>query len=194
WVASDAGRREQARTLAGEAAQQAEALGLRWQQAEAALARAIAADDDGDSQPGIDAYQQAFSAGLAAGHDGAVARAAMGLAGLVGRTGDFEEAERWLGLAEAAAQRRTDGRGALGPGDRDAALPALLETQRGSLDYHRGRFEPALEHFRRSLALDQAAGRGDEPDQAAVHLDVGLALVGLGRYDEALEALEEALA
>lgn len=184
-VASNAGHRERALELAREAASRSESLGLRWPQAEARLTQAVAVDDDGSPEAAIDAFQAAFSAGLAAGHDRVIAHAAMGLAGLVGRTGEFDEADRWMSLAEAATQRR---------GDRAGPLPALLENTRGRLEYHRGRFEPALEHFRRGLALDEAAGRGDDPRQGSLHLNIGLALSSLGHYDDALASLEEAMA
>ncbi len=184
-VATEIGRDDEARELAEVAARRADAHSLRWQQAEAQMARATAADDDGNATSALEAFQAAFSAGLAAGHESVVARAAMGIAGLSGRTGDFEEADRWLGLAAAATERR---------GDRSGSLPARLQSSRGRVEFHRGNFEGAMEHFRRTLALDEAAGRDDEPGQGALYLNVGLALSSLGRYDEALENLEDALA
>ncbi|MEM9454129.1 MAG: tetratricopeptide repeat-containing protein kinase family protein [Myxococcota bacterium] len=184
-VAKGLGRSEEARQLAESAVEQAKSLGLRWQQAEAELAMAVAADDDGDPQPAQQAFQSAFSSGLAAGHDVVVARAAMGVAGLSARTGEFDEADRWMDLAEAATLRG---------GDRDDSLPAVLKNNRGRVEFHRGQFERALTYFREGLALDEAAGRGDAPQQSSIYLNVGLALSSLGQYDEALASLEDALA
>jgi eukaryotic-like serine/threonine-protein kinase len=184
-VALQAGRRDEALALAKDAVGLADALGLRWSQAEAWFAQALAADDDGDGKPALAAFEAAFSAGIAAGHDDVVARAAMGMAGLVARTGSFEDADRWLELAAAAIDRRGDDAGSLAP---------QLESTRGRIDFHRGDFESALAHFRRTLELDQAAGHGDDPTQGSTHLNVGLALSNLGRYQDALVSLEDALA
>jgi tetratricopeptide (TPR) repeat protein len=184
-VATQAGRRDEALALAKEAVRLADALGLRWSQAEAWFAQGLAADDDGDGKPALAAFEAAFTAGLAAGHDGVVASAAMGMAGLVARTGSFEDADRWIELAAAAIDRRGDAAGPLAP---------RLESTRGRIDFHRGDFESALAHFRRTLELDQAAGRGDDPSQGATLLNVGLVLTNLGRYEDALASLEDALA
>ena len=51
--------------------------------------------------------------------------------------------------------------------------------------YHSGRHEQALEQYRLTLALD--------PEFELAYLWSGLALEALGRYDEALEMLEEAV-
>jgi tetratricopeptide (TPR) repeat protein/tRNA A-37 threonylcarbamoyl transferase component Bud32 len=184
-VAGRAGRRDESLALAKEAVRMADSLRLRWPQAEARFAEAIAADDDGDGKAALVAFEAAFSAGIAAGHDDVVARSALGMAGLVARVGDFEAADRWLELAAAAIDRH---------GDRDGELASALESTRGRTDFHRGDFESALAHFRRTLELDQAAGRGDGPSQGSTHLNVGLALSSLGRNEDALVSLDDALA
>jgi eukaryotic-like serine/threonine-protein kinase len=183
-VEEQAGRREQALALANDAVRQADALGLRWSQAEASFELALAADDDGDGKPSRAAFEAAFSAGLAAGHEAVVSRAAMGIAGLVSRTGELEEADRWLELAAAAIARRGEQVGDL----------AQLEGARGRIDFHRGAFESALDHFRRSLELEATAGRSDHPSRGSTLLNIGMVLSRLGRYDEALASLDEALA
>jgi tetratricopeptide (TPR) repeat protein len=183
-VEEQAGRHPQARAIAEQAVLAADALGLRWSQAEARFAQAVAADDDGDGKPALAAYEAAFSAAIAAGHDDVVARAALSMAGLSSRTGEFAEADRWLELGAAAIDRRADGAD---------ELRAELESERGAVDFHRGAFDSALEHFRRTLELEQAAGRGDHPSRGATYLNMGLALTRLGRYEDSLASLDEAL-
>jgi len=183
-VEIQAGRDEAALALAKQAVLEADALGLRWSQAEAWFEQARAADDDGDGKPAQAAFEAAFSAGIAAGHEAVVSRAAMGIAGLVSRTGEFDEADRWLELGAAAIARHGE----------HADDLAQLESARGRIDFHRGAFEDALAHFRRSLELEEAAGRGDHPLRGATLLNIGQVLSRLGRYDEALASLEDALA
>jgi len=162
-----------------------EAAGLRWSEAEARMLRARALSDDGDPKPVEDAMDAAYAAAIAAGNDRVVAQSAMGLAGLLARHGEFEAADRWLDLAQSALDHREDDHG---------SLESQLANARGSVDFHRGQIDEALAHFRASLAIDEAKGRGEDPSLGGVQLNIGLCLSNLGRYDEALEALEDSLA
>ncbi len=162
-----------------------QAAGLRWSEAEALMLAARALDDDGDPKPVEDAMDAAYTAAIAASNDRVVAQSAMGLAGLLARHGEFESADRWLDLAKSAVGHRND---------EDHFLESQLENARGSVEFHRGQIDPALAHFRASLAIDEANGREDDPSLGGVLLNIGLSLANLGRYDEALESLEDGLA
>ncbi|MCH9684414.1 MAG: serine/threonine-protein kinase [Deltaproteobacteria bacterium] len=184
-VALNAGRRSEALDAARAAVALAEGTGQRWSEAEAKLALALALDDDGDPKPVEAALDAAYTAALAAKHDVVVAEAAMGVAGSVARRGEFTEADRWLDLAQVAVERSNDGTN---------QLESTLENTRGRVAHHHGDFAGGLTHFRASLALDEDHGRGDDPTHGGVLLNIGLSLANLGRYDESLEALEDALA
>lgn len=130
-------------------------------------------------------------------------RAMNSIAGLEGVRGKFSEELRWTELALSVQPRyalawvnRGNALGALGrPDEAEEAFVRALEIEPQLPEAHNGRgvlaerrrdFELAAQHFRRSVVVD--------PKFEAGWFSLAAALANLGRFEEAILALDEVLA
>ena len=184
-VLGQAGRYEAAVEAAEQARAAAEAVDDRWLGAEATfelgkVTQAVGRVDDAQR-----AYDDAFSAGIAAGHDEVVARSAIAVAGLeLERDKDFAEAENWMEHAGGAVERMGP------PGE---ALQAELQNVRGRLAHGQGDYESAREAFQRGLEIRTDMLGEDAPQLASYHVNLGHALANLGRFEQAVANMRRAL-
>lgn len=115
-------------------------------------------------------------------YDRIVVLAASQLAHLVGKSGRYEEGIRWARHGQSILARM----------EHAQAYEAELLWALGSVNIGRGNNERALELYRDGLALVE---RQEDPlGEAAGRNNMGVALYALGRYDEAVEEYERALA
>ncbi len=100
-----------------------------------------------------DDFAGAYDLMLGARDDGGAARAAIALTWLGLRTGDIEGADRWVRLADSAAQAAA--------GD-DVDLNARVQQRLGQVAGARGQTEAAAGHLQRSLAMWESIGEARE--------------------------------
>ncbi|MEM7158973.1 MAG: serine/threonine-protein kinase [Myxococcota bacterium] len=183
-VLTQAGRYDEAIEYA-EGAVAAVAEGSRWSQAQVYLARARAHERAGHAEDAERDYHQTFSAAVAAGHDELVLVAALGLA--IGnsraQTTESDAADPWVEHAEAALARMP----------KRPDLRASFENTRGQVEFNRGRYETAQEHFARALQYRREDLDDDDYRLAPYHRHLGHVLSELQRYEEAIDAQKEAL-
>ena len=117
-VLGQAGRYDAAVEAANDARRAAEAVDERWLAAEATFELGKVTESTGRIEDAERIYDDAFSAGIAAGHDEVVARAAMSVAVLeLDHDKDFEAAANWMEHAGGAVER-------IGPAGRGHAAGA----------------------------------------------------------------------
>ncbi|MEM9452806.1 MAG: serine/threonine-protein kinase [Myxococcota bacterium] len=155
-------------------------------QAELHLAVARALADAGEPKRAEQESHQAFSSAVAGGHERVAILAALGLAIAQithAKEPNFDEAERWTDHAQGALAQ-------MGAG---AEYEGRIENARGRIDYQRGNYEAAHEHFDRALRLREQDLGPDNYRIANYHYNLGQALSTLERTDEALEHQRRAL-
>jgi tetratricopeptide (TPR) repeat protein len=174
-----AGRFAAGLARAREAADRAERVGDRRLLAEARLREGVLADLAGDYPAAEVALTAAAWAAEAAGHDLALAEAAVELTTFIGvRRARHAEAAVWAGLAQAVTDR-------LGAGE--TRLQADLWASRGELRAHEARFAEARDELDRALALHVRLAGEVDLRVAQTHSDLGNVLRVLGEYDEAID-------
>jgi tetratricopeptide (TPR) repeat protein len=166
---------------AGVLAARARAADQPWYEAEAELLHAHALDRMGDGAAAEPHFDAAFAAALAGEHHVVATAAALGLAGQLAARGDHTNALRWIEHAAAASRRA---------GADEAHWRIQLASTRGQVAYHHGDYAEALHHFE-----DALAGVGDDgPRAGPILLNMGLCLANLGRYEDSIAQLQQALA
>lgn len=163
----------------------AAALGYRPLEAEALLLAAQLATATGDYPGAARRFRDATVAAEASRHDEVAARAWNGLLEVVGfRQGKLAEAREIERDARAKVERL--GRSELLLGDLEVAWSAILAAQ--------AKYDEALLHGQRALALRERSLRPDDPALADAHTNLGDIQQGRGEYAEAQARYERALA
>ena len=182
WALYDTGRYADARDVALEAVEAADAIGHRPTQADATRLLADASWDAGDVAAGEDALRRAVALAIAGRDDATAARAWLSLAygALFGRS-DVQEAARIEALASAAVE-------ALGEPE-----PFRIDVLRlrGQIALAAGRVGEGRRALEEALAALHASD-GDPTRLAAGELSVGLALHTAGEFDASREHFEAA--
>jgi tetratricopeptide (TPR) repeat protein len=150
-------------------------------QAEALLLKALAVIDLAEDR-GASLYKRAVETAERCGHDRVVAIGLSSL-GFIHRFSDLEGAERELGLAMAALARVGN----------DPLIESWILNNLGALRAEQGLFDEALVDVKRSLELKRQVLGPDNFDIANSLSNVSDVLTKLGRFDEALPLVEEAL-
>jgi eukaryotic-like serine/threonine-protein kinase len=182
-VFGDLGRFRDAVQVARSARAHAVTLGDRWLEAEAVYALGRALEDDGHPDEAEQAYHDAFSVALAAGHDEVVARAAMSVAVLVSQSERTQDARLWIEHAEGAVERLGEGAGRLAP---------QLENARGRVAHLAGDFEVARQAFEHARLLREEIVGEDDPALASYLVNLGHSLAELGQLEESAAAMQRA--
>jgi tetratricopeptide (TPR) repeat protein len=136
-----------------------------------------------ESGDGVDQLERVVEEGLRCGHDRAVA-AAMGSLVAIEAYGHQPQAERWAKLAASVLQR-------IGG---DPLLESWLANDLGVLRLEQGRWDEGRQEEERAIALKKRALGPDNLDIAGSEANLALLLMMLNRTDEALSAIESALA
>jgi serine/threonine protein kinase/tetratricopeptide (TPR) repeat protein len=136
----------------------------------------------------LETLHDAAIAALRGGHDQLAVRSWSRLARGLVRAGDLDEAERWLGYAEALA-----GTLALAHGE-DLPLSAELLHARAQLRFAEGDYAGAEQVARERLAQLREFYGDDNPRVADGLNNLGVAVYMQHRKDEAVDAYREALA
>jgi tetratricopeptide (TPR) repeat protein len=127
----------------------------------------------------------ALVAAIQGGNDVTAAKAASGLAFLLGGLEDRpKEAHQWAAV----------GRALLDQAGGHARIRGWLEQGEGATFLRERQFERALEEFREARRLKEQELGPDHPDVGLSINSEGIALLGLGRRNEALAAFDHALA
>jgi tetratricopeptide (TPR) repeat protein/predicted Ser/Thr protein kinase len=183
-VLQEAGRYDDAVTAA-QAAVAAMDETSRGEQAEALLALAMAEESAARADDAEQHFHAAFSSAAASGRDEVALHAALGLATVISKAAHprFEEAERWTEHADAAL-------------DRLGRMPehvARIEGARGRIDFERGDYEAARQHFERALQVRTQELGPDDHRLASHHNNLGHAYAALERQADAIEHERRAL-
>jgi tetratricopeptide (TPR) repeat protein len=156
----EVGKYDEARKLAQDALKDAEALDYSAVHAEARFAAGRGELRVGEYAAAEKLFYEAIEAAEVAGHEVVKARAWIQVIWVVGdRQGRVGDANRLVGLAEAAIQRAGG----------DLELRVSLERHRGVLARGERRLDDAIRHQKRALAMLQDAGVLDERQRAALH-------------------------
>jgi tetratricopeptide (TPR) repeat protein len=154
-------------------------------EAEAQLQLARLLDGHGDYADSARAYSQALTVAVATHHDEAAARATLGLTNEIGlRQSHFEDADRWVGLAEAQVGQRQRGDELLG----------LLYSTRSHLRAAEARYDDALADATRALEIQQRVLGRDSDSVAETYGVLAQTQKLRAQYAEALVAWRRALA
>jgi eukaryotic-like serine/threonine-protein kinase len=144
-------------------------------------------DVEGDVDQERRSYHAAAGAALRGHHHRLAALSWARLGRSLVRTREFDEALRWLGLADGLAARLAREHG------EDPPLAAELEHTRAQLRFHQGEYAEAELHARRRLALLREVYGPDHPRVADALNNLGVVVYMQYRKDEAVAAYREAL-
>ena len=145
---------------------------------------ALIGDECGSTTVDIQRFREAYTAGLAAHHDEAAARAAIILSGtLFDRLGQHETGRDWLEIARAMMAR-------IGGHPR---LESWLLTVEGAILSAEGDGKTAAELYEKAGAIIEKLLGKDHPDFLRLLGNKGTALLVARRYDESLAASTAAL-
>lgn len=163
--------------------EQAEACGYEPVRAEALIELARVAFAGEREDEGRELMHEAVLAGRKSGDVAITAEASARLASDYVRSGDAEQAESWLALAELEVERKAA----------DPELAIDMERTRAYLLDRSGKPDEAIAHYQ--IALDRTiALHGDHWRASAVRSDIGIVLASGNRLDEAapifLEVIE----
>lgn len=173
---------EQARVQLEETLAAAQSLPSLVAQAEAQLELARLHELAGHPEQALAGLRETIITAERASHGRCRASAQLELGGLLSNAGDFEGAQRELDRAEATIERVGNPPG----------LAARLAKTRGFVELRSGRFDIAVGHLRRSVAIDEATlGPNDFALIGSVNL-LGAALGQSGEAEEAVATLERA--
>jgi eukaryotic-like serine/threonine-protein kinase len=179
-----AGRFGQGIEVARAALESAERTGWRPIEAEALLELAGLEADAGMPAEAMAHFHRAAEVALETGHDDVLVRAWIDLVWHVGMDqADPKQALRWAEYAEAALERVR----------RPAFLVGNLYAAEGAALWATGDYPASLEKLEQSLAIREEEDP-NAPILANTHIQIGNALIGLGRYSDARTSLQRALA
>ncbi len=179
-----AGRFGQGVDVARAALADAERTGWRPIEAEALLELASLEAEAGKPEDAMTHYHGAAEVALETGHDEVLVRAWIDLVWHIGMDqADPKQALRWSAYAEAALERVR----------RPGFLVGNLYAAEGAVLWATGDYEGSLAKLEQSLTIRE----GEDPNApilANTHIQIGNALIGLGRYSEARASMQRALA
>lgn len=179
-----AGKYRDGLTIARQAAAEAEKVPYPPIAAETLLLRGNLEDRAGEPDSAAATLLAAVALAEAAAVDEVKARAAIARLRVLGKTlGRFEEAHEWEALAAAAVERL----------DGDERLTAEYLHELGQVYESEGRYPDAQVQLLRALEIRRRLGV-PAPELAATLGEYGVTLFRLGRYPEARQIFEEALA
>ena len=182
-AAAATGQIASGRTLAAEAAAEAERIGYRPVLAEALVLLGRLQEQLGEAGPAAESLRRAYWSAEAAGHHAVKAEAAALLVIVIGvRLARGEEIETWRALAEALIERT-------GGGELEATLAASLAT----LARHQGDLVAARKLYERALELQVEVHSRSHPTAVSVRSNLAALLSESGHRREALAHFEEAL-
>ncbi len=182
---SDAGRPREVVEAAAEAVTRAEALDYPPILGEANLRRGLLEQKIGDDSGCEGSFQAAWYAALAGDDDETALLVATYMPRVLARRPDrHDEAELWIGTAEALGRRR-------GATEQDRLY---LLANRARLAKQGGRYAEAAEHLKEALAIAEAEYGPTSSEAALVHEDIAHGQRLLGDYAGALVHVELALA
>ncbi len=185
WALATAGKYAQGVALAKERTAAARLLEYKPLLAEALLLQAKLLDAAGDFKAAEQAMLESVDLAEASRHDELTAKVWTDLVFNVGyRQSRHDEAHQWARRARAAILRL---------GGDDLLESTLLNTVGGVLQ-SQGRFDEAIDHYRRSLALKEAKLGPEHTDVAMVVGNLGIALGRIGKFEEALAFHRRAIA
>jgi serine/threonine protein kinase/tetratricopeptide (TPR) repeat protein len=180
----DAGFFRQTVEQAPELVATARKIGYRPLVAETLALLGTAAAKTEEAGTAREALQEAFVVSEASRHDEVRADVAAVLVYVVGyEEGQFDEAYRWAGIADAILQR-------LGGHD---LLRAWSLNDVGAVYFRQGRREAAIRVFKESLALKEKVLGHQHPDVGVSEGNLAISLAEMGRHDEALSHIERAI-
>ncbi|MBI3185572.1 MAG: serine/threonine protein kinase [Myxococcales bacterium] len=180
----EGGKYERGMELARPLAMEARQSGYRPVEAEAFLALAALEEAASDYRGAEQSAHAAAWAAQASRQPEVLARAFMRLTSAVGtRDVRFEEGERWAFYSRAAAEGAPP----------SPLLEADLEQVLAYFYKEAGRYEEALGHAKRALALAEQLHGADHPKTAEVLENLAQTLSWMGRHEEAIVADERAL-
>ncbi|MCU1279871.1 MAG: hypothetical protein JWM53_3417, partial [bacterium] len=165
----------------------AEAQKLKYPrvEAEAALQLARLLDGHGDYAESLRTYHQALVAATAAHWDEAAARAALGLTDESGaRLSHFEEADRWVALAEAEVRQLP----------RQDELLGLLYAKRSALRRSESRYDDALADATRALEIQKRVLGPEHYNVAETYFTLATLQRFRAQLPEALDGYRRAIA
>src|SRR5690606_38416591 len=117
--------------------------------------------------------------------DDTAAKAWIELVLVIGRDrARYEDGLLWARVAAAAIDRLGDA----------PELRSLLHNDRGAVLDARGDFEASAREYEAALAIDQETLGADDPNRAITLANLGSAFYRLGRYDDARDYYEQAMA
>jgi serine/threonine protein kinase len=181
---SDAGRWKEVLKAAQATEAEARAIGYQPLVAEILVLEGLAYGRSNDAKTAEKMLVEAFQAADAYRHDEVRATAATELVYVFGyQEGQFEEAERWSGTAEAVLQR---------VGGHEL-LRAWQLNNIGTVRGLQGHLEAAMQAEQRSLALKEKALGPDHPDVGISEGNISVELTGLSRNQEALAHVDRAV-
>jgi tetratricopeptide (TPR) repeat protein len=181
---SDAGRWKEVLKAAQATEAEARAIGYQPLVAEILVLEGGAYGRSNDAKTAEKLLVEAFQAADAYRHDEVRATAATELVYVFGyQEGQFEEAERWSGTAEAVLQR---------VGGHEL-LRAWQLNNIGAVRGLQGHLEAAMQAEQRSLALKETALGRDHPDVGITEGNISVELAGLSRNQEALAHVDRAV-
>ncbi|HVY39659.1 MAG TPA: serine/threonine-protein kinase [Polyangia bacterium] len=129
--------------------------------------------------------EEALFVSEAAHDDLTAAKAADLLAGVSTLTTSYDEAARWLRLAEAVLDRIHA---------RESLVGAWVLNERGNLHFWQGDFASSERDMRAAVALKASLLGADHPDVAGSMINLASTLEELERWDEALAIAQQAVA
>jgi tetratricopeptide (TPR) repeat protein/tRNA A-37 threonylcarbamoyl transferase component Bud32 len=178
-----AGRYAAARTTIEEAVAGARALGWAPLVAATLVESGRIADKAGDAARAETSLQSAYLTAVAADEPALAAEAATALVTVVGvKLARPDDGRLWGLQAEALLERI---------GASEGVSAATLAQNRGILERAAGRYDVAIEHLERALAIRRAALGEDHPDVASVLNNLGNVYQNRGDLDEAERLLTQ---
>ena len=154
-------------------------------EAESKLRLGIALSESDDFPGAVAALRASFLSAFRGRADTVAADAAIALVGHVGdRQGHYAEAHEWVDWAQAAIDRLP----------RHELKQASLEQLVGTLTMREGKYEEALAHTNKAVALQSALLRGDDLDLARALQALGTVHYMRAEYNKALYYYERSLA
>jgi tetratricopeptide (TPR) repeat protein/tRNA A-37 threonylcarbamoyl transferase component Bud32 len=179
-----AGNYAGAKVIATAVLADAKRLGYRPLEAEASYRLAnlqMAEGKDKEAQAGL---MQAAAIATAAHDDRIAALSWVSLIRAGTHLARYADAEQWSRLAESSVERA-------GAGE---AEQAELLVDQGILLEEQGKYDDALDHYRRALAIRERTLGPEHPSVATVLVTIGVALAYQGKRDEGLANYRRALA
>ena len=176
-------RPDEARALALDAAEQAEALDLPLVAAAAYQVAGSCSKNTRDTDEALPWQQQAYALAVEHGADRLAMMIALDLVLAESVRDNPTEAERWMGIADGLAEHHGGWRARVG-----------LHSRRARFEYQHGDSARAVDHARRALATSERHDDPRSPGAALLRKNLGQMLVQAAKPEEAEPLLLQAAA